>query len=109
MFAASVAARGFTLSVFLKETIDNKSEIIGALIVLAIYFGVNVTIFKFCGQDLPRSFIFGFSSTLIPAGYNNDEAFYQCPHQPIRDTDDKYITDNVASGGLFFFIPLQCF
>jgi len=98
MFAASVAARGFTLSVFLKETIDNKSEIIGALIVLAIYFGVNVTIFKFCGQDLPRSFIFGFSSTLIPAGYNNDEAFYQCPHQPIRDTDDKYITDNVASG-----------
>ena len=86
MFAASVAARGFTLSVFLKETIDNKSEIIGALIVLIIYFGVNVTIFKFCRQDLPRSFIFGFSSTLIPAGYNNDEAYYQCPNQSIRDT-----------------------
>jgi len=98
MFAASVAARGFTLSVFLKETIDNKSEIIGALIVLTVYFGVNVTIFKFCRQDLPRSFIFGFSSTLIPAGYNNDEAYYQCPNQSIRDTDDKYITENGVNG-----------
>ena len=98
MLAASVAARGFTLSVFLKETIDNKgdnkSEWIGALIVLIIYFGVNITIFKLCKQDWVRSFLFGLSSTLIPTGYNNDEAFYQCPKQPIRDnTDDKYITD----------------
>ena len=101
MFAASVAARGFTLSVFLKETIDNKgdnkSEWIGALIVLIIYFGVNIAIFKLCKQDLVRSFLFGLSSTLIPTGYNNDEAFYQCPKQPIRDTD-KYITDEEDKG-----------
>jgi len=27
--------------------------------------------------------VFGLSSTLIPAGYNNDEYFYQCPHQSL--------------------------
>ena len=27
--------------------------------------------------------MFGLSSTLIPAGYNNDEYFYQCPHQSL--------------------------
>ena len=27
--------------------------------------------------------MFGFSSTLIPAGYNNDEYFYQCPNQDL--------------------------
>ena len=50
MFAASVAARGFTLSVFLKETIQTgetiKSELIGALIVLTIYFAVNIALFR---------------------------------------------------------------
>ena len=31
--------------------------------------------------------MFGFSSTLIPAGYNNDEYFYQCPNQPLWSDD----------------------
>ena len=34
-----------------------------------------------------RSVVFGFSSTLIPAGYNNDEYFYQCPNQPLWSDD----------------------
>ena len=38
--------------------------------------------------------MFGFSSTLIPAGYNNDEYFYQCPNQQlwgdIKPTQDSY-------------------
>ena len=87
MFAASLAARGFTLAVFLKETSNNKSEWLGMIIVLILYYGINVAIFKLCRQDLVRSFLFGFSSTLIPAGYNNDEVFYQKPHQPIADSN----------------------
>lgn len=87
MFAASVAARGFTLAVFLKETVDHKSEWIGGLVVLAIYFAFNVATFKVCGQDSIRSVVFGFSSTLIPVGYNNDPYFYQCPHQPLSGND----------------------
>ena len=106
MFAASVAARGFTLSVFLKETIQTgetiKSELIGALIVLTIYFGVNIALFKVCRQDLVRSFLFGLSSTLIPAGYNNDEYFYQCPNQPINDFEDKFETYGAQNSGLYF-------
>jgi MFS-type transporter involved in bile tolerance (Atg22 family) len=89
MFAASVAARGFTLAVFLKETLGNKSEIIGGIVLLIIYFTFNVVTFKICGQDMIRSVVFGLSSTLIPAGYNNDEYFYQKPHQPLWD-NSKY-------------------
>lgn len=89
MFAASVAARAFTLAVFLKETLDNKSEWAGALILLFLYIALNVITLKLCGQDLVRSFLFGFSSTLIPVGYNNDENFYQCPGQAIVD-DNRY-------------------
>ena len=89
MFAASVAARAFTLAVFLKETLGNKSEMAIALFLLFLYIGLNVLTFKLCQQDLVRSFLFGFSSTLIPVGYNNDENFYQCPGQPIAD-DDRY-------------------
>ena len=87
MFAASVAARGFTLAVFLKETLDDKSEWIGGLIVLILYFITNVAIFKISGQDIIRSLVFGFSSTLIPAGYNNDDYYYQIPNQPLIDSN----------------------
>ncbi len=95
MFAASVAARGFTLSVFLKETLDNRSEWIGGLIVLVTYFAANVVTFKICGQDIIRSLVFGLSSTLIPAGYNNDPYFYQCPHQPLWGNDPGTYTAEV--------------
>ena len=101
MFAASVASRGFTLSVFLKETLDNKSEWIGGLIVLIIYFIANVVIFKICGQDMVRSLVFGFSSTLIPAGYNNDEYYYQKPHQPLSDHivyQESQVSPNANNG-----------
>jgi len=90
MFAASVAARAFTLAVFLKETLDNKSEWFGAIVLLGLYIGLNVLTFKLCRQDWVRSFLFGFSSTLIPVGYNNDPNFYQCPDQAIADEDGKY-------------------
>jgi len=113
MFAASVAARGFTLSVFLKETIQTgetiKSELIGALIVLTIYFAVNIALFRVNRQDLVRSLLFGLSSTLIPAGYNNDEYFYQCPNQPINDFDDKfetYGTQNSDSASAPYAAPM---
>ena len=96
MFAASVASRAFTLAVFLKETLDNNSEVInksewiGAVVVLLLYFGSNVLTFKLCQQDWVRSFLFGFSSTLIPVGYNNDGDFYQRPDQVIVSEDQKY-------------------
>lgn len=96
MFAALLAARGFTLAVFLKETLDNKedkkdkSEWIGALIVLTFYLAANIAIFKLSQQDIVRSFLFGLSSTLIPAGYNNDKIFYQCPSQPFSDSVSTY-------------------
>ena len=93
MFAASVAARAFTLAVFLKETLDNKSEWFGAILVLALYIGLNVLTFKLCRQDWVRSFLFGFSSTLIPVGYNNDATFYQCPDQAIADENGKYAAE----------------
>ena len=82
-----ICATGFTLSVFLKETLGNKSEWIGGLIVLIIYFIANIAIFKICGQDIVRSLVFGFSSTLIPVGYNNDEYYYQKPNQPLSDNN----------------------
>ena len=82
-----IFAAGFTLSVFLKETLGNKSEWIGGLIVLIIYFIANIAIFKICGQDIVRSLVFGFSSTLIPVGYNNDEYYYQKPNQPLSDNN----------------------
>ena len=50
MFAASVAARAFTLAVFLKETLDNKSEWFGAIVLLGLYIGLNVLTFKLCQQ-----------------------------------------------------------
>ena len=50
MFAASVAARAFTLAVFLKETLDNKSEWFGAIVLLGLYIGLNVLTFKLCRQ-----------------------------------------------------------
>ena len=31
--------------------------------------------------------MFGFSSTLIPAGYNNDDYYYQIPNQPLIDSN----------------------
>ena len=103
MFAAAVASRGFTLAVFIKETLtdDDKSnaEWIVAVIVLIIYLSSNVAIFKLCGQDLVRSFLFGLSSTLLPTGYNNAQEFYQCPNQPIDPMGrSKYnAEDNVGS------------
>lgn len=95
MFAASVAARAFTLAVFLKETLNNKSEWFGAILVLALYIGLNVLTFKLCRQDWVRSFLFGFSSTLIPVGYNNDATFYQCPDQAIADENGKPPEQNI--------------
>ena len=54
---------------------------------LIIYFIANIAIFKICGQDIVRSLVFGFSSTLIPVGYNNDEYYYQKPNQPLSDNN----------------------
>ncbi len=85
MFAALLAARGFTLAVFLKETLDSKTEMIGAIILLAVYLIANILIFKLSKQDWVRSVLFGLSSTLVPAGYNNDPVFYQRPNQPVHD------------------------
>merc|ERR1719219_2521542 len=45
--------------------------------------GVNVTIFRLCGQDWVRSLVFGLASLLLPAGYNNDGQDYQLPGQDI--------------------------
>ena len=74
----SWAARGFTLAVFLKETSSHRFEWIGGVAVLGVgLIGLNVATFRYCGQDWVRSVVFGLSSTLIPAGYNNDAYFYQ--------------------------------
>ena len=78
------------MAVFLKETLDQesyRSEWIGGLIVVILYFITNVAIFKISGQDIIRSLVFGFSSTLIPAGYNNDDYYYQIPNQPLIDSN----------------------
>ena len=81
MFLTSVAARGFTLAVFLKETtipadIQSSSnshdasatasekgysfEWIGGLCVIAIYCGLNVIAFRISGQDYIRFTIIYF-------------------------------------------------
>ena len=76
MFLTSLAARGFTLAVFLKETTipaDNKGsetvddqstnkeqdlnvsyEWVGGLCVIAAYCAFNVLAFRISGQDLIR-------------------------------------------------------
>ena len=76
MFLTSLAARGFTLAVFLKETtipadmrnsttVDDKStnkeqdlnvsyEWVGGLCVIAAYCAFNVLAFRISGQDLIR-------------------------------------------------------
>ena len=72
------SARGFTLAVFLKETSSSdRHEWVGGIIVLLIAFTFNIGTFRICHQDWIRSVVFGLSSTLIPAGYNNDPYFYQ--------------------------------
>ena len=72
------SARGFTLAVFLKETSSSdRYEWVGGIIVLLIAFTLNIGTFRMCHQDWIRSVVFGLSSTLIPAGYNNDPYFYQ--------------------------------
>ena len=80
MEICSISARGFTLAVFLKETSSNdvdKMEWIGGIVILCVGILLNIVTFRHCGQDWTRSIVFGLSSTLIPAGYNNDEYFYQ--------------------------------
>ncbi|CAB4056539.1 unnamed protein product [Lepeophtheirus salmonis] len=69
MYSTSVLSRSFTLSVFLKETIHKDS--------IAFYVA---------GQDKIRSVIFGCSSLIIPAGYNNVKEYYQKPGQPLGES-----------------------
>eukprot|EP00095_Tigriopus_kingsejongensis_P007483 maker-scaffold580_size130538-snap-gene-0.24 protein:Tk07483 transcript:maker-scaffold580_size130538-snap-gene-0.24-mRNA-1 annotation:"xk-related protein" len=83
MLAAFAGARAFTLAVFLKETLANTTEWVGGVFVLALFCLINVGWFKYCGQDLIRSVVFGLCSLLIPAGYNNIAYFYQCPDQAL--------------------------
>lgn len=110
MFAASLASRAFTLAVFLKETTLGRhletpdgsvgTEWVGGLVVIFVYFFLNVATFKICGQDNIRSVVFGLSSTLIPAGYNNDMYFYQRPHQPMwGPSSDAYADGNSGQVG----------
>ena len=69
---------------FLRETLYNdRSDALLALMIIALMVGVNVTIFRLCGQDWVRSVVFGLASLLLPAGYNNDEKYYQLPGQDI--------------------------
>merc|ERR1711936_1415550 len=60
MYAAIFACRAFTLAVFLRETLYNdRSDASLAIIIIALMVGVNVTIFRVCGQDWVRSTVFG--------------------------------------------------
>ncbi|TRY76978.1 hypothetical protein TCAL_12031 [Tigriopus californicus] len=83
MLAAFAGARAFTMAVFLKETFANTTEWVGGMFVLALFCVINIGSFKYCGQDLIRSIVFGLCSLLIPAGYNNIAYFYQCPDQAL--------------------------
>ena len=96
LFMTSVAARVFTLAVFLKETSTSQFEWIGGIAVLVVYFGLNIATFRICGQDWIRSVVFGFSSTLIPAGYNNDEKFFQRPGQPLWKPSSYAVTKSTS-------------
>merc|ERR1711988_1999221 len=78
------ACRAFTLAVFLKETLYNdRSDAPLALVIIFLMVSLNVTVFRFCGQDWVRSLVFGLASLLLPAGYNNDSQYYQLPHRDI--------------------------
>ena len=99
MFVATLAARASILAVLIKETIQSQDsspvdqffklnqEWIWGPAVIMLYILINICTFWICGQDLARSVLFGISSTLVPAGYNNDEFFYQRPFQPITNPE----------------------
>jgi len=84
MFSAIFACRAFTIAVFLKYTTESgNSGSLLCLFLIAAMFLANFGLFRYCGQDWTRSAVFGITSLLIPAGYNNDKEYYQLPGQNV--------------------------
>lgn len=91
MYSAVFACRAFTLAVFLKETLhDHNHHELPVVMVLVIMFLTNLCLFRHCGQDWTRSAVFGVASLLLPAGYNNDNLYYQVPRQDILEDPTLY-------------------
>lgn len=93
MFSAIFACRAFTLAVFVRETVQAHADIsyqFLCLIIVALMFLANVAVFRWTGQDWTRSSVFGISSLLLPAGYNNDNHFYQLPGQDLLLDQDTF-------------------
>jgi len=91
MFSAIFACRAFTLAVFLREVLQEGSafylRFLWIIVILALILG-NLAIFRWCGQDWIRSLVYGCCSILLPAGYGNDNLYYQLPNQNLLQDQD---------------------
>jgi len=47
---------------------ETSNEWIVGLVLIIVYFMINIGTFRLCRQDIIRSVIFGMCSTLLPAG-----------------------------------------